>query len=79
MKKRRITNYKIGDVVFFSPYILHKTIENNHDKESRWTLIVHFDDMKNSIHLKKDTAPFNREKFATTLTNAEHRKIFSAK
>ena len=73
MKRIKITKYKRGDVLFFSPYTVHKSIPNFHSKESRWSLIAQFDDLTNPYHLRKSTFPFKIEKYSTQSTNESFR------
>lgn len=73
MPRIKITKYKRGDVLFFSPYTVHKSIPNYHNKESRWSLIAQFDDLSNPTHLKKSTFPFKIEKYSTPHTNESMR------
>ena len=73
MKRIKITKYKRGDVLFFSPYTVHKSIPNFRSKESRWSLIAQFDDLTNPYHLRKSTFPFKIEKYSTQSTNESFR------
>ena len=73
LRRIKITKYKRGDVLFFSPYTAHKSIPNYHSKESRWSLIAQFDDLSNPSHLRKSTFPFKIEKYSTPLTNESMR------
>ena len=58
------TNFKIGDVLFMSPYCVHSSIPNNSKlNKIRWTLVVQVDDNTNCKHLKKSIHPFKIKKF----------------
>lgn len=74
LKKFNYTKYKIGDILFCSPFVAHQSIVNSHNKESRWTLIIQVDDMSKSKHLKKSLNPFNVDFYSSSLTNEETRK-----
>lgn len=75
MKKHYIEKYKVGDVLFMSPFIAHRSIMNKNKKISRWTLIIQIDDLTNSKHLQKSISPFEIEKFTSNLSNEKLREF----
>ena len=65
-----IENFKVGDVLIFSPYTAHFSIKNNGNKV-RWTCATCIDDPSVSPHFTKKFNPFNKKKYITNKTNEQ--------
>lgn len=66
----KITNFKAGDLILFSPFSLHCSIKNK-GKKIRWTAAMCIDDISKTPHLNKKFNPFEKDKYVTNLTNEE--------
>lgn len=66
----KINNYKIGDILVFSPFCSHFSLKNFSDR-IRWTAAVCLDDAADSKHFKKKFNPYDRSNLVSLTTNED--------
>ena len=69
-KRRDLTGYSPGDVIFMDPYLIHESVENTGDA-IRWTAVLKIDDIDSNKHLLIDLHPFPIDQFIDSRPNAE--------
>jgi len=74
LQKIDFNKYNVGDVLFISPFLVHKSINNINKKDSRWTLIIQVDDLTSTKHFSKSLNPYDVDYHSASLTNEETRK-----
>ena len=79
LSKFNFTEYNVGDVLFMSPLLVHRSIINSNKNKNRWTFVIHVGDMTDSKHLLKNLRPFNLNRYFSPLTNEELKKKFKSK
>lgn len=65
-----LTDYREGDCLFFSPYLIHWSIQNK-GKCNRWTVSLKVDEASEAMHLPKSIHPFVIEEYVDTRSNEE--------